>query len=159
ALVESLADYAQGRPPNALAPPHRCLPGKEDVRRHGPPALSAWRRCVTPPFRLCEQFVTDLCPPTADGQDTYRGTDETPTGLRAPDGRGTGRAVRADVVHRRARDAQVLSDHAGGAGERPGGGHDLRWVDDRWLQPGPGERCAGHARCQDISAPPLSGGR
>ena len=43
----------------------------------------------------------------------------------------------------------------GRVGERPRGGHDLRRLGHRRVQPGPGERRSGPSRPEDVPAPPL----
>ena len=68
--------------------------------------------------------------------------DGTPAGLRAAHGRGARRPTDPPLVHRRARPAQVVRHLARRARERLRGGHAVRRVVHRRLQPGAGERRA-----------------
>ena len=82
------------------------------------------------------------------------GAHGTPAGLRAPHRRGARHPLHPAVVHRRPRHPEVVQHHAGRAGERPRGGHDLRRLGHRRVQPGAGERRARPARSQDVPDPP-----
>ena len=80
------------------------------------------------------------------------GGDRAPTGLRAAHGRGAGRPAHPALVQRRARPAQVVRHLAGRARERVRGGHAVRRVVDRRLQPGAGERRARPPRREQLRA-------
>ena len=89
----------------------------------------------------CERPVNGHSRPVGSGvpvrpAQTWR--DAAQQRLRAADRRGARGALRPALVHRRARPTEELRDHARRAGDRPRGGHDLRRLGDRGLQPGPG---------------------
>ena len=80
------------------------------------------------------------------------GAHGTPAGLRAAHGRGTTGPPRPPLVHRRARPAQVRRHLPRGARDRLRGGHAVRRLGHRRLQPRAGERRARPARRQHLPA-------
>ena len=123
------------------APAHQRCAGSPTSRCGSRPACSA---VISRPLPGHERSVSGPIP--ACGHRTAAFLDcshAAAARLRPAHRRGARRPLRPPLVHRRARHPEGLRDHARRARDGARGGHDLRRLGHRGLQPGPG---IGHAR-------------
>ena len=139
-------------------PPGSCGLAACEGRRHAVGARRpAWRAAVSRPLPECErrmnwpaECLAERCPDCRDTGGMERQQDYV---LRSVEERGV-RLIRlwfTDVLGQ----LKSFAITPGRAGERPRGGHDLRRLVHRRLQPGAGERRPGPARPQHLRAAAL----